>query len=89
MRLRAESDAKAAAERSIAAERTEIVAADDLIVEIAQKLPTGLRSRIAEVRKKLTAKIMSFERSPRPSDLSPEISRRRENPKMNRGKTDV
>lgn len=68
MRIRAEAEAKALAERSLAAERKEIEAADDVIVEITAMLPQGLRARVAGVRRKLSAKIIGFERGVRASD---------------------
>ncbi len=62
-RLRASAEAKArrAAEERIAAEIAEIKAADDVIVEIVRHFPSGQRHKIAQIRRKLTAKIMALD----------------------------
>jgi hypothetical protein len=62
-RLRASADARAQreAEERVAAELAEIKAADDVIVEIGAMLPAGLRARIANVRRKLSARIMAID----------------------------
>ncbi|WP_339759619.1 plasmid recombination protein [uncultured Sulfitobacter sp.] len=59
--LRAAIKAKQAAETRIAAEISEIKKADATILEIARLLPKGLRGKIADVRRKLTASIMALD----------------------------
>lgn len=58
---RKEAEARAAAQVASAVE--DIKQADQTIVEIAAKLPKGLRERIAKTRRKLTAKIMTLDPS--------------------------
>lgn len=62
-RLRASAEAKArrAAEERIAAEIAEIKAADDVIVDVARHFPLAQRQKIAQIRRKLTAKIMALD----------------------------
>lgn len=59
--LRAAIKAKQAAETRIGAEISEIKKADATILEIARLLPNGLRGKIADVRRKLTASIMALD----------------------------
>ena len=61
LRLRAEAEANRKAQEQIATEVAEIKAADEVIVEIGQMLPTGLRARIAKVRRRLSARIMTID----------------------------
>ena len=65
--LRAEIKAKQAADGRIAFEISEIKKADDTILEIARLLPMSLRGKIAEARRKLTAKIMVLDPASRTS----------------------
>lgn len=58
LRGKAEAEAQRRARAKVAKEVAEIKAADDVIVEIAQRLPEGIRARIAKVRRKLSAQIM-------------------------------
>lgn len=62
-RLRASAEAKArrAAEQRIAAEIAEIKAADEVIVEVVRHFPPAQRQKIAQIRRKLTAKIMALD----------------------------
>tara|TARA_R110002110_G_scaffold415792_1_gene656115 strand:- start:1700 stop:2929 length:1230 start_codon:yes stop_codon:yes gene_type:complete len=66
---RAEAKAKQAADAGIASEIAGVSKADDIIVEIARLLPKDLRGKIAEVRRKLTAKIMVLNPDLRASEL--------------------
>jgi hypothetical protein len=63
LRLRAQSEAEQKAKSLVAAETEEIRKADDILVEIAGMLPSGLREKIARARRRLTVKIMSLDRS--------------------------
>ncbi|TYB81923.1 plasmid recombination protein [Maritimibacter fusiformis] len=62
-RLRASADARThrEAEERVAAELAEIKAADDVIVEIVRDFPIAHRQRIAQIRRRLTAKIMALD----------------------------
>jgi len=61
LRGKAAAEAKRKARAALAKEVAEIKAADDVIVEIGQQLPEGVRARIAKVRRKLTARIMKLD----------------------------
>ncbi|WP_322865932.1 plasmid recombination protein [Aquicoccus sp. G2-2] len=61
LRVSAEAKARRAAEDRIAAELAEIKAADEVIVEVARHFPTAQREKIAQIRRKLTAKIMALD----------------------------
>jgi hypothetical protein len=61
--LRAAIKAEQVAEARIAAEISEIKKADDTILEIARLLPKGLRGKIANVRRKLSASVMALDPS--------------------------
>lgn len=61
LRGKAEAEAQRRARAKVAKEVAEIKAADDVIVEIAQRLPEGIRARIAKVRRKLSAQIMRLD----------------------------
>jgi len=65
--LKATVKAEEAAAERIATEITEIKKADDTILEIARQLPKGLRGKIADVRRKLTASIMVLDPASRAS----------------------
>jgi hypothetical protein len=75
--LRAAIKAKQAAETRIATEISEIKKADATILEIARLLPKGLRRKVADVRRKLTASIMALDpatkgRGPKPQQQKSE-----------------
>lgn len=59
--LKATAIAEKEAEARIATEISEIKKADETILEIARLLPKGLRGKIADVRRKLTASIMALD----------------------------
>lgn len=67
MKERAEIKAATAAEAKLAQELLEVRAADEVIVGIAAMLPVGLRTKIADARKSLTAKIMRLDRRTPPN----------------------
>ncbi|PKQ10600.1 MAG: Pre (Mob) type recombination enzyme [Alphaproteobacteria bacterium HGW-Alphaproteobacteria-1] len=59
--------AEAAAEARVASDLADIQAADAVIVEIAGQLPAGLRKRVGEIRRKLSARIMALDKGSRGS----------------------
>jgi len=61
LRGKAAADAEREAQAEVAREIAEIKAADDVIVEIGQQLPDGMRAKIAKVRRKLSAQIMKLD----------------------------
>ena len=65
LRSRAEAEAKREAEEMVAAETAAIKDAEDVIVEIAQLLPLGLRAKVAAVRRKLTVRIIGLDSTAR------------------------
>lgn len=60
---RASKEAEARAEKKVESAITDIKRADQIIIEIAAHLPEGLRKRVANTRRKLTATIMSLDPS--------------------------
>lgn len=61
LRGKAAAEAERNARAQVVKEVAEIKAADDVIVEIGQQLPEGMRARIAKVRRKLSARIMKLD----------------------------
>tara|TARA_R110002124_G_scaffold274464_1_gene444357 strand:- start:808 stop:1323 length:516 start_codon:yes stop_codon:yes gene_type:complete len=61
LRGKAAAEAERKAQAHVAKEVAEIKAADEVIVEIGQQLPEGMRAKIAKVRRKLSARIMRLD----------------------------